>query len=86
MDSDLAAALVLRRNHPPYDFPALLAEGQRRLSDGRFAEADESFQRMLSVDTRHGYRDDAAFYRAIVSQESPGSCGTTMRTLLAGYF
>jgi hypothetical protein len=66
----ITAILVLRRGHPPYDFPALLAEGQRRLSDGRFAEADESFRRMLSVDTPHGYRDDAAFYRAIVAEEA----------------
>ena len=78
----VGAALMLRRNHPPYDFPALLAEGQRRLSDGRFAEADESFQRMLSVDTRHGYRDDAAFYRAIVSQEA-GDEGAALERLQA---
>jgi tetratricopeptide (TPR) repeat protein len=75
----IVAVLVLRRGHPPYDYPALLAEGQRRLSDGRFADADESFQRMLSVDTPHGYRDDAAFYRAIVAQEAGNEATALVR-------
>jgi outer membrane protein assembly factor BamD (BamD/ComL family) len=58
------------RRHPPLDYPALLAEGQRRLSDGRFGEADETFRRMLAVDTPHTLRDDAAFYRALVALEA----------------
>ncbi|MGH7570486.1 MAG: 6-pyruvoyl-tetrahydropterin synthase-related protein [Gemmatimonadota bacterium] len=66
----VATALVMLRRHPPLDYPALLAEGQRRLSDGRFDEADESFRRMLSVDTPHTLRDDAAFYRALVVLEA----------------
>jgi hypothetical protein len=65
-----ATVLFMVRRHPPDDFPALLAEGQRRLSDGRYEEADAMFRRMLSVDTPHGYRDDAAFYRAFVAQEA----------------
>ncbi|MGH7563896.1 MAG: 6-pyruvoyl-tetrahydropterin synthase-related protein, partial [Gemmatimonadota bacterium] len=65
-----ATAVVMLRRHPPLDYAALLAEGQRRLSDGRFSEADESFQRMLSVDTPHTLRDDAAFYRALVALEA----------------
>lgn len=65
-----AVVLVMLRRHPPYDFPALLAEGQRRMSDGRYGDADASFRQMLAVDTPHGYRDDAAMYRAIVAQEA----------------
>jgi outer membrane protein assembly factor BamD (BamD/ComL family) len=65
-----ASVLVMLRRYPPRDFPALLAAGQRQLSDRRFREADETFRRMLSVETPHGYRDDAAFYRAIVAREA----------------
>ena len=65
-----ASVIVMLRRHPPRDFPALLAEGQRQMADGRLGEADETFRRMLSVVTPHGYRDDAAFYRAIVAREA----------------
>ncbi len=66
----IATVLVMLRRHPPLDYPALLAEGQRHLSDGRFSEADETFRRMLSVATPHTFRDDAAFYRALVPLEA----------------
>ncbi|MGH7556590.1 MAG: 6-pyruvoyl-tetrahydropterin synthase-related protein, partial [Gemmatimonadota bacterium] len=66
----IATALVMLRRHPPLDYAALLAEGQRRLSDGRFSEAGEIFRRMLSVDTPHTLRDDAAFYQALVALEA----------------
>ena len=60
------AAVVLLRRHPPVDFPALLAEGQRQLSDRRFTEAETMFSEMLATDTPHGLKDDAAFYRALI--------------------
>ncbi|HET9581780.1 MAG TPA: 6-pyruvoyl-tetrahydropterin synthase-related protein [Gemmatimonadota bacterium] len=64
------AALVMLRRHPPVDFPALLAAGQRQLSDRRFSQAEAMFTRMLATDTPHGLRDDAAFYRTLVPLEA----------------
>jgi hypothetical protein len=63
-------AVVMLRRHPPVDFPALLAGGQRQLSDRRFADAEAMFDKMLATDTPHGLRDDAVFYRALVPLEA----------------
>ena len=76
-----AAALMLRR-HPPVDFPALLAEGQRQLSDRRFPEAEARFVAMLAADTPHGLKDDAAFYLALVPLEA-GDHDTALERLEA---
>ena len=76
-----AAAVMLRR-HPPVDFPALLAEGQRHLSDRRFPEAETMFDRMLAADTPHGLKDDAAFYRTLVPLEA-GDHDTALQRLEA---
>ncbi|HET6340704.1 MAG TPA: 6-pyruvoyl-tetrahydropterin synthase-related protein, partial [Gemmatimonadota bacterium] len=65
-----AAAGVMHRRHPPVDFPALLAQGQRHLSDRRFPHAEAMFEKMLAIDTPHGLKDDAAFYRALVPLEA----------------
>ncbi|MGH7544444.1 MAG: 6-pyruvoyl-tetrahydropterin synthase-related protein, partial [Gemmatimonadota bacterium] len=65
-----AAAAGMLRRHPPVDFPTLLAEGQRQLSDRRFPEAEAMFEQMLATGTHHGLRDDAAFYRALVPLEA----------------
>jgi hypothetical protein len=65
-----AGAVLMLRRHPPVDFPALLAAGQRQLSDRRFPEAESMFEAMLAADTPHGLKDDAAFYLCLVPLEA----------------
>ena len=66
----IAAAAAAYAQNPPINYIEVFAEGVARLREEDFAAAETSFQRLLDVETRHAFRDDAAFYLGLTALDA----------------